>query len=151
MLMPGALHARPRWDRATIPVPDLPPLTGVVSRANEHGQLATLRLYTIRRLQSAGAELVTKGGGLIRGEQWLADLAAVGLREPIARWDRIVDAWLAGADDAGPFLERVDKDRYHLHPDHKGARDYLDEGGRRSHEGAERANRARGNGRTPTK
>lgn len=145
MLHPGALQSRPRWDRSTMPITGLPPVRGVVSdRGNEHGQLATLRLLVVRRLELAGADLVREGGALLRPGDWLSDLATVGLREPLARWDRVRDAWTAGNDHEPPFLVRVGTDRYHLHPDsHPGARAYLDHGARMSAEGAERHKRRR--------
>ena len=148
MLLPGALANRAKWDRATVPIPDLAPMEGVLtSRRNEEGQLATLRLLTVRWLQRAGSELVTEGGALLTGDDWLAGLNEVGLKAPIARADRLVDAWLTGGDDAPAYLVRVDGDlrsgRYHLHPEnHRGARAYLDHGAEMSREGADKAKRA---------
>lgn len=129
MLHRGAIKARPSWDRDTVPVAGLPPMAGVLTRSNEHGQLATLRFYTVRRLKQSGSDLVTKGGGLLPGPDMAADMAAVGLHAPLVRAERIFDAWTRDGDDAPAFLVRVGRDRYHLNPDaHPGARAYLDFG-----------------------
>lgn len=147
MLHPAATTNRLPWDRSTLPIPGLPPMARVLAaRGNEHGQIATLRLLTVARLEAAGSELVTEGGAAISGEAWLHDLNAVGLRHPIARWERLVAAWVAGGDDAPPFLVEIERPRdgrpgrYHLHPDHHvGARAYLDRGAEMSLSGKERA------------
>ena len=146
-LLPAAVKARAEWDRSTLPIPDLPPMAGVLTnRGNESGRLATLRLLTVRRLEAAGAELVEEGGALISGADWLRDLNDVGLTHPIARVDRLVDAWTRDGDDGRAFLVEVERPtggrpgRYHLHPEHhSAARDFLDHGARMSSEGRARA------------
>ena len=146
-LLAAAVKARAEWDRSTLPIPDLPPMAGVLTnRGNESGRLATLRLLTVRRLEAAGAELVEEGGALISGADWLRDLNDVGLTHPIARVDRLVDAWTRDGDDGRAFLVEVERPtggrpgRYHLHPEHhSAARDFLDHGARMSSEGRARA------------
>ena len=142
LLHPSALHHRKRWDRATLPFPELPPMRGVLSgRSNEHGKLATLRLLVVAEMQAAGADLHVNGGARIPDSRWAELMNQVGIGAPITSVRRVIDAWLAGGSDAPPFLEQPAPQLYHLHHGHLGARTYLDAGARMAADGRSRANR----------
>jgi hypothetical protein len=118
--------------RALTPLPMLegyaPPFVG---SPNDYAAIARLWLWILARF-TQGAEDLARGTGIyLPTETWQQGAGEVGvLRPPPLLAPQVRDRWLNDGPDSPAILERVDRDRYHLHPRFAAERELLEAGGR---------------------
>ena len=111
----------------------------------------------LRLVRARSTEIPTHGGVSIPAHEvermmWLAGYGERGIGK---NRERLIDTFTADGDDAHAFLERVERDRYHLGTSHTAARDFLKLGAEREAKGVARGRasanaRARGKRRRKT-
>lgn len=114
-----------------VPVLPLPPFIG---REREYGPQATLSMLVVAHIRGAGRELIEQGGAKLDAETLARLAASSGLPAPLV--PALIDRWTQDGDDGPALLKRVDKDRFTLGDAHKDARDFIEKGCKREHDGA---------------
>lgn len=133
MLMPHYAFESSRGEgRRLVPLPQLPPFVG---RANEHASQATASMLLVRELRARAPELYREGAARIPPERVEALFSEA--RVPLSLVPRIMDRWTRDDSDGPAFLIRRDADRYTLGDEHRRARDFLHDSGRREAQGSE--------------
>ena len=147
-LLPHAAKSLNLTDKRLVPHPKLPRFERLPNQYRGAGAVAGRSLIATMRDRSDEL-LEHKAIRLTRGDLFdilnsaLGPSATKGAAPPAEKW---LDAWLeimlSGDSYAGPVLERVGPDLYHLHPDHAEQRRLLFDGAKRSREGAEAGRRS---------
>lgn len=117
-----------------VPVLALPPFVGGQERS--YGPQATFSMLLVAVLRERARELVAHGGVRLTDEELAALAEKAGLAASTV--PKVLDRWLLDGDDGPAFLARVGRDRYTLGAAHMKERAFLEKGGRREIQGAER-------------
>ena len=139
--LPGSKSVSAREARRLVPMlADLPPFVG---QRNGHGAQASLALAVVTELRTQAAELVKEGGVVVPFDRLGRRFGVKPSLLPEMR-----DRWTRDGDDGPAFLKSVDKaGRVTLGDEHKPARDFLEDAGRREidgqHAGQKSADRRR--------
>ena len=121
-----------------VPLLDEPPMVG---RLNEYAAQATLSMVVVEHMRDNARELVARGGLPLPHEllRRMADRAGLPRSFDL---QRMLDAWLAGADRRPAFLRQTEPGRYTLGTAHERELDFILAGGQHESDSSSQGKRA---------
>ncbi|MDZ7703885.1 MAG: hypothetical protein U5L04_05305 [Trueperaceae bacterium] len=121
-----------KGQRTLTPIVDMAPL---VSPGRYYAPQAAFQQSVVRAIAERSMQIADDGGVLLTLPKLWPIADALGL--PKSTMQRALDRWLHDGDDGPAFLEKVDRDRYHLADNERYglARRFIDETARRKKRG----------------